>query len=78
MSRHGAQSRLHLNKNMGILTFYRPVETGSPQGASECYTDDLTQCTTLNKNKGILTFYRPVKTGSPQGASRRSDTVYYT
>ena len=25
-----------LNKNKGILTFYRPVKTGTPQGASRC------------------------------------------
>ena len=25
-----------LNKNKGILTFYRPVETGTPQVASRC------------------------------------------
>ena len=28
-----------LNYNMGMLTFYRPVKTDSPQGASRCYAD---------------------------------------
>ena len=58
-----------LNKNKGILTFYRPLETGRPQGASGCYTDVYY----IKQEQGHT---RPVETGTPQGASRRPDMVY--
>ena len=66
-SRHGA---LHLNENKGILTLYRPVKTGSPQGGSRCHTDDQTQCTSLNPLGP-----RPATALSLQNPMRRAVTV---